>query len=153
MTPSNTMRVQDTVFDLDTFAEITLVKDVPKPSVATVDEALEMLANDSAKLISVINKGLESEARKAAKNDPSGFKVLSEDGEVGGDFAGTPADITKVNSLVLTMAKTVFGFSKDQTPDEKRAAKDSAKAMIQGNAQIREGLKKTAALGSAADGE
>lgn len=140
------LRVQDTVFNLDTFTEVTLVKEVPFAPVSTVAEALAALGNDDNALLAVINKGLESNARKDAKSVPTGWHTFTEEGEVNGEFSGTPADIKKVNALVLTLAKTVFGYDNNAPLAEKKAAKESAKAMIQGNTQIREGLKKSAAL-------
>lgn len=152
MAPTKQLKVQDTVFDLDTFSEVTLVKVVDFQPIASVDEALTLLSNDSEKLLNVINRGLESEARKIARTESNGWHTFTDEGEINGEFAGTPADITKVNSLVLTLAKTVFGYSKDLGIEEKRKSKESAKTMIQGTPAIREGLKKSAALG-AEDGE
>jgi hypothetical protein len=61
--------------------------------------------------------------------------------KIAGPYTGTPADPKTVNQLVLTLAKTVFGYSKDAKIEAKRAAKDKAAAMIKGNDEIRAGLK------------
>lgn len=151
-----TIPVQDTVFDLDAFDEVTLGKEVTYATVETVDEALELMGNQSEKLLQVINDGLKAEARRVAKNDPTGWhRYIDDDTSKGlnGVFAGQPADMSKVNSLVLTLAKTVFGFHKDLSREQKGAAKENAKSMIQNTPAIREGLKKSAALGLGADGE
>lgn len=147
--------VQDSVFDLDAFDEVTLGKEVEFQKVTTVDEALELLGNQSEKLLAVINDGLKAEARRVAKNEPTGWHRFIDDDTskaLNGPFEGAPADMSKVNALVLTLAKTVFGFSKDMTREQKAGSKESARTMIQGTPAIREGLKKSAALGSG-DGE
>jgi hypothetical protein len=56
------------------------------------------------------------------------------------------ADITKVNALVLTLAKTVFGYSKDLDKTAKAKSKTAAMDMIKGNAAIKSGLAASAAL-------
>lgn len=152
MTPSNgtakTSRVQRTLFNLDTFQDVTLVKDFPAPApVETVQDALARLGNDSKALMAIINGGLLAEERNKQAGDPNGWMELDEEsGNVGGPFNGTVADIKKVNALVLTMAKTVFGYSKDLTNEQKEATKNQAKEFIQSTPKIREGLKTSAAL-------
>lgn len=146
MTPTTTNKipVQKTVFDLDLFDEVTLVKDYEFTPVTSVQEATERLGNDSAKILSVINDGLRAEMRRIAVADQTGWLREDEDGNRT-PFAGTLANLKLVNQCVLSMAKTVFGFSKDLSPDAKRAAKQSAQDLIKNTPAIREGLQKTAA--------
>ena len=141
-------QVQRTIFDLDSFEEVTLVKTIEFEPVASVQDALVALGNDSAKLLEVINDGLLAEKRRIAGGEAGDWHTFTDEGEVNGPFTGTPANMKAVNALTLTLAKTVYGFNGDMTKDQKRTAKESARAMIASTPAIREGLKKTAALTS-----
>lgn len=138
--------LQSGVFDLDTMSDVTLYKDVPFTPVETLEEARQRLGNDAKRLLAVINDGLESETRKAAKTDDSiPWYSLNDENEKE-VFTGTPADSKAVNGLVLNLAKSVFGYTKTASIEEKRTAKDAALQMIKATDAIREGLKKNAAL-------
>jgi hypothetical protein len=141
----STERVQRSAFDLDSFSEVLLVKEFEFTPVGSTDEALAKLGNDSKRLLEVINNGLKSEIRNEVAEDPDGWRTFDDEGELNGAFSGTLADMKAVNNLVLTLAKTVFGYSKDLDKDQKRAAKDAAMAMIQNTEAIKAGLKKSAA--------
>lgn len=159
MTPSTTTVKQVTkqVFDLDTFTEKTLTKDFTVAPVATYQEFLERLGNDTSKVIDLLNVALISQARETARLSENGWNEFAtdENGEetdkVAGPFSGTPADTKTVNSLVLTLAKTVFGYNKDAKIEVKRASKDKAIAMIKGNDEIRAGLKASMTQAAAAE--
>lgn len=147
MTPTTAKKekVTSSVFDLDSMDDVLLFKEVEFTPVTRTDEALARLGNDSAKFIEVINRGLRDHVRESAKSDSSiPWMQEVEDGDPV-EFSGTPADSKAVNSLVLTLAKTVYKYSKDMTSEQKKAAKASALAMIAGNEQIRTGLKENAA--------
>lgn len=140
------LKPQKTMFDLDTMEEVTAVKVIEFKPVADTKEALERLGNDSAKFLEVVNRGLRTEVQESAKADASiPWQVEDEEGKLT-PFTGTPANMAGVNNLVLSLAKQVFGYTKDAKLEAKRAAKESAIAMIRASDQIREGLKKTAAL-------
>ena len=146
MSETNTQEsllVTSRIFDLSTFEEVEVGKLLDFTPVASIEEALEEL---DVELLKVINKGLLEIAKAKARKETSGWHTFDEDGSLNGEFTGQPADMKKVNSLVLTMAKTVFGFSKEMSKDEKRAAKANAKSLIQSNEAIKAGLMKTAAL-------
>lgn len=147
---TNPIVVESTIFDLAAFEEVQVGKVIEYVPVTTIDEALAKLGNDSNKLLAVVNDGLLEEAKKNARKDPSGWHTFDDDDKLNGPFDGQPADMKKVNSLVLTLAKTVFGFSKDLTKDQKRESKESAKSLIQGNEAMRAGLQKSAAIGAPA---
>src|SRR6266478_6330705 len=84
---------QKTFFDLDSFSEVTLKKEFSFSPVGTVQEAAARLGNDASRLIKIINDGLISEQRRHEYTVPTGWKVLSEDGELSADeFTGTPAN-------------------------------------------------------------
>lgn len=145
---ANELRIERSVFDLDTMDEVSLVKVFQFDEVGNPNEALARVGNDSAKFLKIINDGLRAEAKRNAVSDPTiPWKSETEDGKVE-DFKGTPADSKKVNALVLTLAKTIFGFGKDMNREQKRTAKDSAMEMIKSNTAIKEGLKKNAAADS-----
>jgi hypothetical protein len=144
-TESKTIPVQRSVFDLDTMTDVTLFKEVEFTPAMTTEEALKRVGNDAKKFLSIINEGLESETRRSAVNDPSIPWLQENDEGEKSAFAGTPADSKAVNGLVLNLAKSVFGYTKEASPETKKAAKQSAMDMITSNDAIREGLKKNAA--------
>ena len=138
-------KVTSTVFDLDSMADVTLFKTIEFTPVTNTKDALERLGNDAAKFLQVINDGLRSHVRESAKSDPNiPWSQEDEEGNVT-EFAGTPADTKAVNSLVLTLAKTIFGYTKDASADVKRGAKEKAFEMIRTTEQIKNGLKENAA--------
>lgn len=141
------IRVQKTVTDLDTFEDVTLVNTADFAPVAGdhfMKDALERLGNDHAKLRDVINDGLRAEAMRDLRDQKDGWKAEDEDGTLS-DFSGTPADTKVVNQLVLTLAKTIFGYSKDLAAPAKKAAKESAMSMIKTTDAMKAGLKNSAA--------
>lgn len=141
---AESLKVQRTIFDLNTMEEVTLLKTVEFKPVADAKEALERVGNDTAKFLAIVNRGLRSEVQQSAVDD-SGipWQVEDEDGKLS-TFDGTPADQAGVNNLVLSLAKQVFGYTKDAPVEKKRAAKEAAINMIRSNDQIREGLKANA---------
>ncbi len=146
-----------TIFDLSTMDEVTLVKAVPDfiPAENSA-EVLARVGNDSVKLLAIMNDGLRAAEREAvaANSEPFHTYELDESGEptdkVNGPFTGIAADSGKVNALILTLAKTVFAYSKGMSKDEKRTAKASAMEMVRTNDAIKAGLQKSAAITSAA---
>ena len=139
------MNVQNTIFDLNTMDEVTLIKPVPefKPVTSTHD-ALARLGNDSARFLKVINDGLESEERDAVRdNSEIPWAVEDEEGNLV-PFEGVPADKKAVNTLRLNLAKSVFGLTKEMSLEEKQKAKSDAMEFIRSTPKIVEGLKKTA---------
>ncbi len=143
MTPSNEQTndvakktTQKTVFDLQKFDDVKLVKsyDVPsKPS--TLEEALAAVGNDQSKLLEVIHEGLVAAANDAAYNDANGWNV-----EIDGEtlpYSGQYADENKtklINGAVLNLAKLQAGGSWDTLDKTKKASfKDSAIQMLRDN--------------------
>ena len=149
-----------TIFDLATMDEVTLVKAVPDfiPAENSA-EVLARVGNDAVKLLAIMNDGLRAAEREAIANNSEPFHTyeLDESGEptdkINGPFSGIAADSTKVNALVLTLSKTVFGYAKSMTKEEKRAAKASALEMVRTNDAIKAGLQKSAAIPSATPAE
>lgn len=140
------IRVEKQIFDLKSFEEVPVVKEASFTPAESVEAALTTLGNSNDRLLAVINKGLQSELKRTLKNDPDGWHTYDDEGAVNGEFDGQPADVKKVNSLVLTLAKTVYGFTKDMPIEAKRAAKENAIKMIKETEAIRAGLAKSAAI-------
>ncbi len=141
-----------TIFDLDVCEEVKLVKPFEFKPVGSTQEALARVGNDSARFLEAVNYGLYQEAREQEREKANGWHTVDEDGETNGEFKGTMADIKKVNQLQLTLAKTVFGYSKDLDSKAKASAKEAAMNMIKSTDAIRNGLKTSAAI-SVAPGE
>lgn len=141
--------VTSSVFDLDTMDEVSLVKTAEFSPATSAKEAMERLNNNPEAFLAAINEGLLTQAKQALKKDTSSpWQTVDEDGKVVGAFSGTPANSKGVNTLILTLAKTIFGYAKDAKLEDKRAAKESALEMVRGNPQMKEGLKRSAVADS-----
>lgn len=144
--------LQKSLFDLDSFQDVTLTREFEFAPVGSVDEALARLGNKADRLLEIVNAGLIAEQRlEEYRNASATWFVMDEDenGKLKATdkaFTGTLADQKAVNSLVLTLAKTVFGFDKNMTLEQKNAARASAMEMIKNTPAIKDGLRKSAAL-------
>ena len=143
---------QDTVTDLVTFEDYTLVKAFDFEPVKSVQDAVGRLNGDHEKLIALINSGLASEARNEAKKNadvwvvlPDGVTQAALDLTKAEKFTGVPGDSKKLNTTILTMAKSFFGFSKEQSKADKESARQSAIDMIKSNPVMLAGIQKTCA--------
>lgn len=139
------LKVQRTIFDLESMSELTVQKEFDHTPITSVADALHRLGNDNGKLVAILEEGMQAEARRKAGAEAGGWVVEDEDGNVT-PFGGTQADSKKVNALVLTLAKTVFGYSKDLDGAGKASAKQSAMDMVKNTKAIRDGLVKSAAI-------
>lgn len=139
--------INRTVFDLDSFDEVYLSKQVPFSPASSVEEALKRLGGDSAKLLEAVNDGLLADAKRVAAHDTSiPWMQETEDGTLV-PFEGTVADSKIVNGMVLNMAKAVYGYNKAAAAKDKagkQKAKEQAMAFIAGNEAIKNGLKENA---------
>lgn len=126
--------VQRSGIDLSTFSEVTLKKVVPPMApVASVEDALARVGNDSARLLAVITRGLQAEHDKAVLTDSSiPWRTTNDEGKLNGEFSGILADAKKVNAFVLVMAKTQFGFDKDLPKEAKAKSKEQARDFVRG---------------------
>lgn len=142
--------VTKSVFDLDTFADVTLVKPVLFSAATSTEEALKRLGGDTAKLLSVINEGLLEVRKREVKSDDTAWmqEVEAEDGStVLEAFDGTIADQKMVNNLVLNIAKSSFGYNKAAAAKDKTAkqkAKQAAMDFVSSNEVLKNGLKENA---------
>lgn len=138
------LKRQKTGTDLNTFDDVTLIKVGQFVPVKTLDEAKTRVGGDTEKFISIINEGLEAEAGRNLVNDSSVvWQVEDEEGTLS-PFSGLLADGKTVGVLILNLAKSVFGYKKEATKEEKRAAKESAKDLIKGSEVMKAGLIKNA---------
>lgn len=161
MTPSNespkVKRIQRTVFDLNAFDSIKLVKDVEMPKKPeSVPEALEMVGGDTNRLLQVIYDGLASDVANKAWEDISGFKLAGtldkdKDGVTtftlepkmlsdlkvapGEEYNGNFADEAKadlINAAILSIAK-MQGYDKSLSKDKKAELKEKATEFLRSN--------------------
>lgn len=142
--------VSKSVFDLDSFSDVTLVKPVTFAPAVSTEEALQRLGGDSAKLLSVINEGLLEVRKREVRADDSAWmqEVEAEDGTVTMEaFDGTIADQKMVNNLVLNIAKSSFGYNKAAAAKDKAGkskAKQAAMDFVSSNEVLKNGLKENA---------
>jgi hypothetical protein len=148
---TETLKVQSSVFDLDSMSDVTLVKQVSFTPVTNNSEALARVNNDAAKFLEILNRGLRSVEQSAAKdNDELPWLIEDEDGKLV-PFAGTPADSKTVNGMVLNMAKASFGYFQAKDADGRRASKEQAMAFIKSQPVLIEGMKAQLKAAQAAD--
>lgn len=151
-TAVKTIRVQDKIFDLESMKDVPVGKSGEFMPVASYEEAVQRVGNDSKRLLAIVNEGLRAEALRSLRTSPDGWFVRDEDQQptsktwLKDSFTGTMADRKKVNSAVLTLAKTAFGYSDDLSSDEKKAAKKAAMDFIQASPVILNGMKKNCAV-------
>ncbi len=119
------LKVTTSFFDSETMETVQVYKEVPAPVVVSIEQTLESLKNDSGKLTFVLQKGLEAIARSEAKNEVGGWI----DSDTDKEYTGTPLDDEKVRLMINTFAK-INGYNAQMSKDEKKAAKEKAKATI-----------------------
>jgi hypothetical protein len=146
------------VFDLDSKADVSVIKVGQFTPVTTMQEFVERLGNDSAAILKVVNDGLIAFATEqlATANDVP-WKVVDDEGNPGADFNGTLLSEEKTKQLgatVLNIAKMMFGYpdvprGTKQTPAElaanrakKSEAKQAAIDFVLSNPAAVEALKK-----------
>lgn len=142
MATTQVLRVEREIFDLGTFDDVRLGKDITASIPETTSEALEMLGNDQAALMGLLKDAFLEKARKAAESALVDWRTFADDEqkELNGAYEGQFADAKAVGSFILNIAKNVYGYSKELAPEQKKAKKDMAKVMVKNNAEIRAGL-------------
>jgi len=111
------------VFDLDSKDYASLFKVGTFAPVATMEDFVSRLGNDSALILQVVNEGLEEYAKRQLENSDVSYSTETEDGKVE-TFTGTPISEEKsaqLSATVLNIAKMMFGF-----PDLPRGTKMTA---------------------------
>lgn len=144
------IRIPRTQFDLDSKGEVSLVKIGKFQPVATMEEFVARLGNDSNAILNIVNDGLEEYSRKALLSDSSiPWYKLTEEGDVEVDAEKNPVPFTgtllteekskQFFATVLNMAKMMFGYPDQKLPkgatkaeqDANRELKNKAKAQAQ----------------------
>lgn len=147
--------VQKTVFDMGEFDNVLVGKRVTFTPVDSMEAALASVGNDEAKLVKIVNAGLEKEVRDQAYSSSTDWHNFKEEGTpsldtLNGPFEGTIADPADVNETVRTLSKTVFGYvpgrfkEGDAQLKVNENAKELAKQMVKNTPGIREGLMRKA---------
>lgn len=125
------LRIEKTVFDLDSKSDVDLVKVVPDwKGISTVAEFNERLGSDHKKVLEVLNKGLrEYESEQLASNTEIAWQKKTDDGELV-EFSGTPISEEKSKQLdqsVLVIARMSFGYAKEMIPGDVEKNRDAKK--------------------------
>lgn len=140
---SETLRIQRTVFDLDSKGDVTVIKDVEFSPVASMQEALAKVNHDGAKMLAIVNAGLRDYTREQAETDGTPWMQEDEEGNKS-EFSGTLLSEEKSKQLAvnaLNMAKLLFGYTKEGEKAAKREAKAKAMDMLLSNPAVVEALK------------
>lgn len=139
-----TLECTQSVFDLDTKADITLFKQGTFAPVENTADALARVGNDSSIFLKIINAGLRDYTREQLADAADiAWQAKDEEGKLV-PFSGTTISEEKSKQLaanVLNMAKMLFGYSKEMGRDEKRVAKDKAQDMLLANPAVVDALK------------
>ena len=149
------IRVSKSVFDLDSKADVSVVKVGTFAPVSDMKEFVARLGNDATKILQVINDGLKAYAtEELAKSDAAWMTETEGENDtiVLEPFTGTLLSEERskqLNANVINMAKLLFGYDKNMVAgdrDANRKAKATAKAqaldMILSNPAVIEALKK-----------
>jgi hypothetical protein len=144
------LEVSRNIFDLESKDYVQVVKVGSFKPVADMGEFVSRLGNDSAKILEIVNDGLEEFEKKQLAVSGAPWQVRDDSGALQ-PFTGTQISEEKAKQLgatVLNMAKMLFGYdeaAKVADPEKriaaKREAKDKALAMILSNPAAVEGLK------------
>jgi hypothetical protein len=140
---AETLRIQRKQFDLDSKEDVTLIKEVTFEPVTSNAEALARVGNDAKQFLEIVNQGLKDWTREQSANDSTPWFIEDEDGEKT-VYSGTSISEEKSKQLalnVLNMAKMLFGYSKQMSREQKKAAKEKAQSMLLSNPVVVESLK------------
>ena len=151
------LRATRAIFDLKSKGEVELVKVSEFTPVSSIEEGLAALQNDANAILGVFNAGYKEYLQSQLKdNSTVSWKVSEIDEETGeeslSDFDGyecNPDRWKNLQSTVVNLARTLFGYSKVMVPGNKeehakakRESKAQALAMILSTPAAIEGLKK-----------
>ena len=144
-----TIEINRTRFDLDSKGDVSLRKVGQFKPVADMSEFVARLGNDSAKILEIVNDGLENFATKQlAADETAPWYLLGEDGEIVTDenkqpvvFAGTTLSEERAkqfNAMVLLNAKLMFGYPDSKLP------KNASKDQVEANRKLKETARQAA---------
>lgn len=138
MTPTATTKtVTKSVFDLGSFGDVKLTRDVTLPAKpASVEDALAAVGNDKDALLQVIYDGLVERAVENARAQTDGWNAINEEtGEAAGPYTGNPVTEEKgkaISLAVLNIAKA-GGYDKSLPAEKKRELKEQAMQFLRSN--------------------
>jgi hypothetical protein len=142
-TGAKTKKIQWTVFDLGTFDDVKLLKEVAMPDKpADLESAVNLIGNTD-RLLELIYTGMCDEATEQARKVVEGWKVADEDNEPGEDYTGKFADEAKgklIGNAVLTLAK-LNGYDKSLPKEKKDELKEKAKKFLRDNPAMIQGMQ------------
>ena len=146
MTPTaaeNKKSISKSGIALPAFETVTLYKDVDNvPAVTSMTDALDRVGNDEAKLLKIIEAGLQEESEQAARASADGW--TDAEGKV---FDAPLVNSEDLNPIVLQFAKLNYDYDVHQAnsnADGKREAKKQAIEDIKGMPKVLEGLTRKA---------
>lgn len=157
------VRTQRQVFDLVTMQPVTLHKITPFEPVSgslvdAVGQALKRLDDKESLVINALNEGLIAELRRRVVSDASIPWLEETDDSKFAEYKGTPVTPegqALLNQLVLTLAKTMFGYPSEiddtrMKPEEveqarkmRVIAKDKALNFVRDHKELLEGIRET----------
>jgi hypothetical protein len=145
--------LRKTVFDLKTFGDVTLgLHFSAPPAFSNMAEALAYYGNDEAKVLEALTaERTEREKIAALESTPiNEWHTFADEAEteLNGKADVELADEKLVQGLVLKLAKQSFGFSKNATPEVKRAAKEKALQFIRESQEMRTAIVTMSRFGS-----
>ena len=135
-------------FDFESFDTVVAGKEYDAPSLppgATMEQILSVVGNDAAKLAALVEVGLQAQANDAAYGSLEGWFALDENKAITAvPYVPSGADASDVNDMKRTLARTIFGYSVDDSKEVKDAKMQSALEMIKNTPAIRDGLRNRA---------
>ena len=145
------LTIQKETIDLDTGDVVTVRKTGLFTPVATAQEFVSRLNNDSAVILKIMNQGLKEYERANLENSDSKWSKIDDEGNVIGEFTGTPLEGEKLeqfNKSVLQIAKQAFGYDAAsaitdtaQRSEARKNAKQGALRMLLAAPQVLASLK------------
>jgi hypothetical protein len=140
----NVKRIQKTVFDLGTFKNVTLYKDVEQPKKpADLKEAQQMVGGSTEALLNLIYTGLVAKTNEDAQKVIDGFHYCTADYPLDpnkrpaleGEYTGNYAEGEKkamINAAVLSMAK-MMGYASGNSAEVNDKYREQAMEIIRAN--------------------
>lgn len=149
-TQEGVKRIQKTVFDLGTFSNVTLYKDVTLPKKpGSIQEAIASVGNNQEALMDLIFEGLKAKVLAESSDDMTGFckgtgdYPLDMKNPLGEVYSGASASKEKkdlINSAVLGIAK-MLGYSSENTSEKNAELKAQAMTIVRGNPVMMKSLQ------------
>jgi hypothetical protein len=144
------LKVTTSIMSLETMEDVKLVKIEDFQNVTSTQEAESRLGNDSAKLLDVINRGLQAMRKEELRQDSEGWRTLDDKGNPNGPFVGEMVDSDKIGGLILQFAK-VNGYSDTKDSGKRKTIKEAASKLVKTLVQTNEEIRKSVAYAPESD--